>query len=218
MNLASLDEPAERIGPSDPILVVGSPAYDALPALPDSRREAIAVAGKYRNPTLLLGEQATAANMIRYVPQATVLHFGGHAVVNPLAPRFSSLALASVDGHDTRVYLHELLERRQPLKLVVLAACSTAQRSTGGARGTLTIARAFLDGGARSVVGTLWPVSDAAAARFSASFHESLLHGQDIAAAARSAQLELKSQSGDDLTWAAFCVFQGNVSKEGETK
>ena len=148
--------------------------------------------------------------------QITALHFGGHAVVNDLAPELSNLILGAENGRDSRIYVHELLERPSPLKLVVLSACSTVRGSSRRGTGTLTIGRAFLDGGAEAVVGTLWPVSDDVAAGFSAALHGALAAGEDVPRAVRIAQRRIKSTSGADASWAAFCVLQGTTSqKEG---
>jgi tetratricopeptide (TPR) repeat protein len=211
-SLASLVEPPVTFSASDPILVVGDPLYRDLPLLPRSRKEATDIARRYAHPAVLLGKDATAANVARQLGGATVFQFGGHAVANDFAPEMSSLLLAPEGSGDSRIYVHELLARPLPLKLVVLAACSTARNGAGSARGTLTIGRAFIDGGTRAVVGTLWPVSDDAAAAFSMSLHNALVHGTDLARATRSAQLHVRSIANGDPSWAAFCLLLGNAS------
>ncbi|HYI11147.1 MAG TPA: CHAT domain-containing protein [Thermoanaerobaculia bacterium] len=210
-SLASLAERSSRLSRSDSVLIVGDPAYRALPRLHHSGREALAVARHYTHPITLTDEEATATAFLAHLERADALHFGGHAIVNDLAPELSSIMLASADdGEDSRIYVHELLAHRHRLKLVVLSACSTAKSRRGDARGTLTIARAFLDGGAEMVVGTLWPVPDETAASFSTALHNALSRGEDISGAVRSAQKHLKSTSRGDQTWAAFCAFKGS--------
>jgi CHAT domain-containing protein len=211
-NLASLGEPSVTLSASDPILVVGDPQYRDLTLLPRSRKEAVDVARHYAHATVLLGEAATAGNVARQLGNATVFQFGGHAVASDFAPEMSSLLLAPEGGGDSRIYVHELLARPLPLKLVVLSACTTAKSRAGGARGTLTISRAFIDGGTRAVVGTLWPVSDDGAAQFSMSLHDALTHGNDLARATRTAQLHVRSIANGDTSWAAFCLLLGNAS------
>lgn len=196
---------------SDAALIVGDPAYRNFQRLPASRSEAIQVAQLYAKPVLLLGDRATGAHVVSHLGDATVFQFGGHAIANELAPELSSIMLAPEGGgDDTRVYVHELLQRRLPMKLVVLAACSTARGGSDSVRGSLSIARAFLDGGARTVVGTQWPVSDLAAAAFSRSFHRALTRGEDVVRASRTAQLHVRSKIPGDPSWGAFRVFQGS--------
>ncbi len=213
-SLASLAQPSLTFSASDPILVVGDPLYRDLPLLPRSRKEATDVARRYAHPAVLLGEDATASNVSRQLRNATVFQFGGHAVANDFAPEMSSLLLAPEGDGDSRIYVHELLARPLPLKLVVLSACSTARSGAGSARGTLTIGRAFIDGGTRAVVGTLWAVSDDAAAAFSMSLHDALAHGADLPRATRSAQLHVRSITNGDPSWAAFCLLLGNASSK----
>lgn len=215
-SLASLRSQRVTVSPSDDVLIVGDPSYRSLPHLPASRIEANEIARNYRHPVVLLGDDATAPNLVARMTGAEVFHFGGHAVLNDYAPEMSSIMLAADREKDTRLYVHELLQRRLPFKLVVLSACGTARGSAGNARGTLTIARAFLEGGTRAVVATHWPVSDAASALFSRSFHAALTEGQDVPAAVRTAQLQLRSTLPRDPTWAAFSVFHGPSTKRSE--
>jgi tetratricopeptide (TPR) repeat protein len=211
-NLASLRNEVVRVSPSDSVLVVGDPAYGESERLPRSLDESLAVARHYDRATVLTGARATAANVLSQMAGTSVFHFGGHAVLNELSPEMSSIVLAAEHGQDTRIYVQELLQRRLPMKLVVLSACSTAATHSRMARGTLTVARAFLKGGARTVVGTYWPVSDTAAARFSTTLHDALLRGDDVAHAVREAQLRLKSSSPVE-EWAAFCVLQATGTR-----
>jgi len=206
-SLASAAEAFPVVSRDDALLIVGDPAYQRLPRLPESREEARAVAAMYMHAKVLLEEEATVGHLLPQIAGAVIFHFAGHAVADGLAPELSSLMLAG----DERLYLHELLARRLPLKLVVLSACSTAAGRTAGARGTLDLAHAFVDRGVRAVVGTLRPVPDSDAAMFSIEFHRALTRSEDIAEAVRSAQLQMKSRAKGDLTWAAFCLMKGKT-------
>lgn len=210
---AAAKEPVS-VSRNDALLIVGDPAYEHLPRLRWSQREAESVAGNYARARILTGEQATADAFLAEAHSATVFHFAGHAVLNELAPEASSLVFAAENGEETRIYIHELAEQHLPFKLVVLSACSTATRRSGR-RGTRNLARAFIDSGAKAVVGTLWPVRDDYAAEFSIQLHRALTRGEDVARAVRSAQLALRSRDPGDLTWAAFCLMQGNAPSRG---
>lgn len=207
-------EPAS-VSPADRLLIVGDPSYQRLPRLPRSRTEALAVSRQYTDARVLLDEQATVKNLLAAINDATVFHFAGHSAINELAPELSSLMLTGKDGEDARLYVREL--PRAPLKLVVLAACSTAAGRSRGLRGTLNLARAFIDRGAGAVVGTLRPVPDDEANLFSIKFHEALLRNGNAADAVRSAQRFMKSRANGGLTWAAFCLMRGNGPREGGT-
>jgi len=61
--------------------------------------------------------------------------------------------------------------------------------------GTPSVARAFLDAGARAVVGTLREIDDDIAAELFTRFHERLRAGEVPAAALRTAQLAMLQTS-----------------------
>jgi CHAT domain-containing protein len=67
-----------------------------------------------------------------------------------------------------------------------------------------SVAHGFLSAGAASVIATLWPIDDAAAARFFPRVHRRLARGVPPAEALRAAQLE-SMQRGDvpASLWAA---------------
>jgi tetratricopeptide (TPR) repeat protein len=193
----------------DRLLLLADAAYRHMDRLPASRSEAMQVSKLYRNATTIVGEDATGPRLLAELERATALHFAGHATVNEVAPEMSALIVAGAGGEDDgRVYVHELSKRTFPLRLVVLSACSTARTRAGDARGSVTVARAFLDGGAGAVVGTLWPVADADAAMFSVRFHQSLRAGATPAAAVRLAQLHMRSRGAPGAAWGAFCIMQ----------
>lgn len=194
----------------DGLLILADAAYRNVDRLPASRSEATELRKLYPEATVLLGREATAPRFLEELERATALHFGGHATINEGAPEMSALLVAGAGGEedDGRVYVHELLNRPLPLKLVVLSACSTARTRAGDARGNITIAGAFLDGGANAVVATLWPVADDDAAAFSVRFHEAVRAGATPRVAVRLAQLHVRSRTGSSA-WGAFCILQG---------
>jgi CHAT domain-containing protein len=207
-DVAGLDLPAgSDVGR---VLIVADAEYRRMERLPESRREASQVNALHPGSVMLLGEEATGPRFLSELTQATALHFAGHATVNEVAPEMSALVVTGTGGDDDgRIYVHQLLNRSLPLRLVVLSACSTARTRTGDVRGNVTIARAFLDGGAAAVVATLWPVSDDDAATFSIRFHENLRAGATPAVAVRLAQLYVRAHTSSAAAWAAFCVMQG---------
>lgn len=89
---------------------------------------------------------------------------------------------------------------RAPVELITLSACQTAQ---GDVRSPLGLAGVALKSGARSVVGSLWPVSDSATPRLLSEFYLHL-RDQNItkAQALRRAQLSFihgKAVHGEKL-------------------
>lgn len=175
-------------------LIVADPAYDPLPRLPDARAEAVALRRLYNDANILMDAQATKSRFLAALPSAAMLHYAGHASANQLTPEMSALLFAGGDG-EGRLYLHEI-PRLPALELVVLSACSTASTRGGTSDGNVSLARAFLDRGATHAVGTLWPVSDDAAAAFSVRLHEEWVDGRPAVEAMHEAQVALKNRDG----------------------
>lgn len=104
------------------------------------------------------------------------------------------------------------LRRSQPIELLVLSACNTAQ---GDNEAILGLAGVAVRAGARSTIATLWGANDEATANLMGKFYNNLAGDTQIskARALRQAQLELlaepDSQYRHPYYWAPF-VLIGN--------
>jgi CHAT domain-containing protein/tetratricopeptide (TPR) repeat protein len=193
---------AEPVDAAGPPLFVGDPAafprearQRRLPALPATRDEVRQSAAALPAPAsaVLLGAEATEANVRRRWAGAGLLHFATHAVVRDDAPFESFLALqpgGAAAEDDGRLTAAEVQSLSLPAGLVVLSACSTA-RGRANADGIVGLTRAFFTAGASSVVATLWDVPDEPSARIMASFYTHLARGLGRAGSLRAAQLEV---------------------------
>jgi CHAT domain-containing protein len=96
--------------------------------------------------------------------------------------------------------------REQPIELLVLSACETAQSSD---RAALGLAGVAVQAGARSALGTLWSVNDVAAAQLLAAFYGEL-HDTPVskAVALQHAQQKLVQDSkyAHPYYWAPFLL------------
>jgi len=91
--------------------------------------------------------------------------------------------------------------------LVVVSACKTALGPEVRGEGLLGLGRAFLRGGARRVLVSLWAIEDRSSAALMERFYEGLLRERlPPAAALRRAQLGLRSEPdwADPYYWAGF--------------
>jgi CHAT domain-containing protein len=161
--------------------------------------------------TVLTGDQATeSAVKTQGLGDFDVLHFAVHAFADPKFPGRAALVLLNdpVTGDDGLLQPREIGQFRLNAGVVVLSACDTAVGPTLGQEGVLNIARAFLLAGARSVITTLWPVSDATSAAVMRRFYENLAAGDDVAAALARAKAAVVEQFGGDAraTTAAFQI------------
>ncbi|HET7435681.1 MAG TPA: CHAT domain-containing protein, partial [Thermoanaerobaculia bacterium] len=158
------------------------------------------VAREYQKSVVLKNEHARFDALTNDVANADVIHFAGHAIGDDSGFVPASIAL------ERRVEAAEIA--RLPLRrtsVVVLAGCSTARGAHRGMEGVISVAHGFLAGGAPSVIATLWPIDDTAAATFFPRIHQRLAEGLPPAEAVREAQLE-SIRRGDvpASLWAAI--------------
>ena len=127
-----------------------------------------------------------------------VIHIASHAVVYPGLADRTTLLLAGCSGDPlTSAEIARLGLRAQ---LVFLSCCEAAEgirRGTSPAHAGL--ARSFLAAGARTVIAPSARIDDEAARRLAGRFYGHWLEGQDVAAALRWAQLDLRD---GDPRWA----------------
>jgi CHAT domain-containing protein len=200
------------------VLVVGDPASPGMVVLPGVKREMAAVQRIYSTSRVseLVGPSATRESFLAALPEHDIIHFAGHAVIDPLSPQKSQLVLGG--GTEGGLRMGELLGRPLPrTRLVVLSGCSTGAGRLSASEGPLSLARPFLSNGVPAVVASLWNVDDSMAERLFTRFHEHLDAGLDAVEALRSAQLTLL-RNGDAAAdmppdWAAFEVFGGTQSR-----
>jgi CHAT domain-containing protein len=88
------------------------------------------------------------------------------------------------------VEVADISRQRLPhTSLVVLAACGTARGRIWRNEGVGSPATAFLQAGARTVVGTLWDIEDESSLQMFRQFHKRIRDGATPAEALRDAQL-----------------------------
>lgn len=200
-SLGLLDLEAAPAAGDGVLLLAGASAFGpSLEPLPMVPRELGALAGE-QPATVLLEEAFTAEALRRRAAEERHrrLHLATHADFQPgqndsgrLFLRQGSLSLAELAG--------SLRGRPQgtPLDLITLSACRTA---LGDERSELGFVGMALQAGARSGIGTLWKVDDAATAAFFVQYYRYLRGG-------------LSKDQALQATMAAFRA--GAVRLEGE--
>ncbi|WP_406858971.1 CHAT domain-containing protein [Streptomyces sp. HUAS MG47] len=184
----------------------------ALPQTPDAEplghaeEEATRVAELLRPAgpvTLLSGPAATARAVLDALPRHGTAHFVCHGLTEPFDPSASRLLLA--DHREDPLTVARLAGLRlRDAELAYLSACSTGVTNHRLADESVHITAAFQLCGYRQVVGTLWPVTDAAAAAVAASFHARRADGLSGAAALTETLRELRDRYPATPTrWAA---------------
>lgn len=182
---------------SPAVLSVGNTLTNAeMVALPGAEDEATAVAKMYDSNALLIGPAATKARVLSAMSYSTIVHFAVHA--NGGETTQAHLLLAAPDGKLTAAEIAAL--KLQNTKAVVLAGCNTTA-------GTRSLADAFLEAGAGSVVGTLWDVEDAGTREMSIAFHRSFRDGATAASALQQTQIGMIQRNAPLRVWAALQLY-----------
>ena len=170
----------------------------ALVPLPATRAEVTAVASLFPETVAYLGDAATEGRAKTLSGGAKYLHFACHSAVDHRFPLDSYLALSlpvpGANPEDENGFLQawEIFEQvRLEAELVTLSACETGLGQEVGGDGLVGLTRAFQYAGARSVLASLWGVSDRSTSALMVRFYGYLRAGQTKDQALRSAQLDL---------------------------
>jgi CHAT domain-containing protein/tetratricopeptide (TPR) repeat protein len=182
--------------------------------LPASRAEVLGLEAVYPKASrLFVGRDATEENAKATGTEASLIHFATHGLADETSPLESTIALTlpapGAAAENGLLQAWEIFEQlRIDADLVTLSACGTARGKEMSGEGILGLTRAFHYAGARSVLASLWEVSDASTAALMKTFYRHLADGVPKAEALRRAQLALlrKPATAAPYYWAAFTL------------
>lgn len=190
-------------------------ALDNLQRLPSTAVEADAIinlASRVGSSIALTGPDASRAGIRSAgLGKFRIVHFATHAFSDSEDPALSTLALSRFDRDGNalvgNLQAFDVASLGLNAELVVLSACDTALGREIRGEAPLGLAWAFLQGGARSVLATLWQVPDTATARLMEEFYRQVLtENRAPAEALELAQLQIRNQPrwSDPYYWAGF--------------
>lgn len=187
-----------------------------LKPLPYSALELDEIANMFPTEAhVLRGKNASESLVRELASEATVLHFACHGIFNEIDPSASALILAAEAGStdpekDGRLTAREINLLDLHANLVVLSSCESGIGKDQAGEGTMSLARAFRFAGARTVLASLWSVSDLSTTMLMKKFYDQLLdqHNTSLALAkAQRAMISTKNSRRDvshPYYWAAF--------------
>jgi CHAT domain-containing protein len=149
----------------------------------------------------LLNEGATRQAFADESKVSSFLHIATHAVFRQDNPMFSSFKLA--DGWFTAF---DLFSMTCQTNLVTLSGCQSGMSEVTGADDLLGLMRGFLYAGARSLLLSLWNVSDESTTALMSHFYKEWQKGAPKSVAFRSAMLATREKYPNPFYWAPFLL------------
>lgn len=194
--------------------------------LPGTEREVNAIssyaqaAGK--KVTVLTGDAASEVN-VKKIANPGMIHFATHGAFNSHGKGDSylkSMLILAGAGDESPFSLEDYAQYEDgyltayevsqmdlsQTGLAVLSACETGLGDVQSGEGVWGLQRAFQVGGAGSVMGSLWKVSDDATAVFMEVFYKSLFGGNAAGAAYREAMAETRKRYPHPYFWGGFVL------------
>ena len=221
----------EKENKSKEILMVGNPTMPQTPvgsqqqplsSLPWAGHEVDELAKMFRELNLfgdfepLKGSLATETKVIEKMPNARIIHFATHGLLDDIngISYPGILAFAPDENNDGWLTTDERMEQyglpgTTPLKaeLVVLSACDTGRGEITG-DGVIGLSRSILAAGVPTVLVSLWAVQDDETADMMNNFYRNLYQEKmSKAQALRQALLAATKRDPDKISiWGAFTL------------
>ncbi|MDD5214470.1 MAG: CHAT domain-containing protein, partial [Methylococcales bacterium] len=178
--------------------------------LPGVKQEVTTLNEQSAGNTLLLDEGFTLVHFNEEVVNApfSIVHIASHGIFGSKAESSFLMAyddLLHID--DLEVLLRAEKFKKNPLELLTLSACQTAE---GDDRAPLGFTGVALKANARSAMGTLWPISDEAAFALMTQFYKNI-NTMSKVKALQQAQLSLinRPEMRNPFYWSPF-ILVGN--------
>jgi CHAT domain-containing protein/TPR repeat protein len=189
--------------------IFGTPLYD----LPQTRQELTEINKIVGNDSdLLLGPGATeTAFKSQPLAEFKIVHLAVHAFADSEFPERSGLVLGvdPLSSDDGLLQIREIVRLRFSADLVTLSACNTGIGKLLGEEGMTNLPEAFLMGGAKSVVASLWSADDNYTLVLMEQFYRHIAAGEILSEALRQAKLDMLSKYGERTPpyyWGGFVL------------
>ena len=209
--LGNADTLLSKVDSTELLTDVALRTRDTLTALPNSGPE-VASINKILPGQAFYGKEATLQKFQELASRSRILHLSTHGKADDRLGDYAYLAfgMPNAEGTFEKLYARDLYNLSLNADLVVLSACETGIGKLQRGEGIVSLARAFAYAGAKSIVTTLWKVSDEQSKNLMTSFYKYLSKGKEKDEALRLAKLEFlqKNEKKTELLhpffWASF--------------
>ncbi len=171
-------------------------------------RESLKRVRRQHGGKVLLGPAARSEAFLDLAGRYQVLQLATHAQANTESGDFSFIVFQGSDGQYDSLFVKDIYLLDLAAELVVLSACETAVGSVFESEGIISLARAFLYAGARSLVTSFWSINEGANLPVVERFYTYWEAGSPKDVALKKAKLKQLSESDRLLAhpvyWAAL--------------
>jgi CHAT domain-containing protein/Tfp pilus assembly protein PilF len=186
------------------VLALGNPDLgDFNYDLPLAEMEANAIKWDFPKVDVFTRENATESWLQDHISEYQIIHIASHGEFDPVNPLFSSLKLARTATEDGNFEVNEVFGLEINADIVTLSACQTGLGDIVGGDELVGLNRAFIYAGTKSILSSLWRVSDISTAVLIKHFYRN--YGKENKAVSlRKAQLLVKRLYPHPSYWAGF--------------
>ncbi|WP_299337915.1 CHAT domain-containing tetratricopeptide repeat protein [uncultured Psychroserpens sp.] len=133
------------------------------------------------NTIMVSREKATKELFLKEYGTSKVVHISTHGGILNDKPWISF--------NDKKLMLNDIYFKNQKANLVVLSACKTSHGELKKGEGVMSIARAFINSGSKSVVSSLWDINQRSTNEIITTFYSNLKEGGTKSEALRNAKI-----------------------------
>jgi CHAT domain-containing protein len=184
---------------------VGNPTLDLAHTETEARQVA-----RFFGVSPCLGREATKMAVRSKLANKDLIHLASHGFFHSAEPLLSGIMMAG-----KRVLnLEDIRAVNLQADLVTLSACESGLSDVFGLGEPVGLPEVFLEAGASSVLGTMWPVSDESTGQLITDFYSRLYDqaGHKVNSKAKALQeavLSMRAKKAHTFYWAAF-VLEGD--------
>ncbi|HEY3324952.1 MAG TPA: CHAT domain-containing protein [Planctomycetota bacterium] len=191
-------------------LSVHDPILSPDPNSPFHVTETATIQKLFPTAAVFLSEKATLGAFKSSCPKSGILHVSSHGFFDRWIPARSGLIFSKTSSDDGVLRASDVYGMSlDHVGLVVMSACVSSVGEFGEGDEMTGLTRAFQVAGARSVIGSLWPVPNDATTKLMGFFYEEIKkESSDAVKALTSAQRRFLREEADHSIgrWAAFEV------------
>jgi tetratricopeptide (TPR) repeat protein len=185
------------------------PGETDLGELPRAREEGRSVVRHLGGGSVLWEDEEASEAALKQIETGrfSVVHFATHSFTDDVEPERSYVYLApGSPQQDGRLEVREIVNLDFQGRIVVLSSCESASGEILRGEGVMSLARAFFQAGASTVVASLWKLRDDDGAELFDRFYEHIGEGKSVSAALQEAQRDRMAAGAPAEAWAGVVV------------